>query len=75
MHPLKIDAIVASAWNIVIGQQLRGDNMTPAKAAALPASERISVVEQYRDANHPDRLYTVAECEEALRGMRALVGA
>lgn len=70
MHPLKIDAIVASAWNVCVGTIVRGDNMTPTKAATLPSAERVRLIELYRDTESGGRLYSDADCAEAIRALR-----
>jgi hypothetical protein len=65
MTPAKINALIASAYNLHVGPKVKGEAMTPAKAATLPRGDRAMLCKLLRDNGGSD-LYTQAEAGEAL---------
>jgi len=62
----KINALIASAYNIHIGPVERGEAMTPAKAAALPRGDRAQLCSILREKGGSD-LYTKEQANEAFQ--------
>jgi hypothetical protein len=64
MTESKINALIASAYNLHVGPLVRGEAMTPAKAAALPRWERAALCKTLADKGGSD-LYSQAQAREA----------
>jgi hypothetical protein len=61
----RIDALIASSFNLHVGPVVRGEAMTPAKAATLPRGDRAMLCKVLRDKGGSD-LYSKADAERAL---------
>ncbi len=64
MNDLKINALLASSYNLHVGPQAGGEAMTPAKAAALPKGDRAALAAILRDRGGSD-LYTKKDAQAA----------
>lgn len=62
----KIDALIASSYNLHIGPAERGEAMDSAKAAALPRGDRAMLCSILRDKGGSD-LYTKEQANEAFQ--------
>ena len=64
MNDLRINALLASSYNLHVGPQTGGEAMTPAKAAALPKGDRAALAAILRDRGGSD-LFTKEDAQEA----------
>lgn len=64
----KINALIASSYNIHIGPKERGEAMTPSKAAALSRGDRAKLCSILREKGGSD-LYTKEQANEAFQAI------
>lgn len=62
----RINALVASSYNLYVGPQERGEAMTSAKAANLPRGDRAMLCSILREKGGSD-LYTQEQADEAFQ--------
>lgn len=70
MTPTKINALIASSYNLHIGPREGGEAMTPAKAASLPRGDRAALCRLLEEKGGSD-LYTA---DDARSAFAAVVG-
>ena len=66
MTPSVINALLATSYNLHTGPIVRGDAMTPTKAALLPQAERFALAAQLAEKGGSD-LYTQEQARTAMR--------
>jgi hypothetical protein len=64
MEASRINALIASAYNIHVGPVVRGEAMTPAKAAMLPRAERVNLCRMLEQKGGSD-LYSKKDAAKA----------
>jgi hypothetical protein len=64
MNADRINALLASSYNLHIGPKEGGEAMTPAKAAKLPRGDRAALC-RILEKNGGSDLYTAEDCRKA----------
>lgn len=60
----RINALLATAYNLHVGPNLGGDTMTPAKAAKLKRADKVALAYLLREKGGSD-LYSKADADAA----------
>lgn len=64
MTKAKINALLATAYNLHVGPRLGGDAMTPAKAAELPRGDKAALCRILEERGGSD-IYSADDAREA----------